>query len=139
MTGDDWCHFSLRLARSRDHMIAKERSVPFEDERYAYVVVTREKVATGARIIKPPLETKPGLTLPLCERTACATRSSPAATRMNTAAPASWTGAICSDSVSRMIEGVELVAVEIAEIGGIGPAAFARRAFILAPRLIASL
>ena len=39
--GDDWCHFSQRLPRSRDHMLLKDASVPFEDERYSYVVVTQ--------------------------------------------------------------------------------------------------
>ena len=67
MSGDDWCHFSQRLSRSRDHMRLKDASVPFEDERYSYVVVTREKVASGARILAPPLETKPGLTFKLCD------------------------------------------------------------------------
>jgi ribosomal protein RSM22 (predicted rRNA methylase) len=67
ISGDDWCHFSQRLSRSRDHMIAKDARVPFEDERYAYVAVTREVVAKGARIIKPVVETKPGITLPLCD------------------------------------------------------------------------
>jgi ribosomal protein RSM22 (predicted rRNA methylase) len=65
----DWCHFSQRLARSRDHRIAKGASVPFEDERYAYVAVSRAPVTDRvvARIIKPPVEAKPGITLPLCE------------------------------------------------------------------------
>jgi len=67
MTGEDWCHFSQRLPRSRDHMLLKEASVPFEDERYSYVVVMREKVTSGARILAPPLEAKPGLTFKLCE------------------------------------------------------------------------
>ncbi len=66
MTGNDWCHFSQRLPRSRDHMLLKDASVPFEDERYSYVVVTREKAASGARILAPPLEAKPGLTFKLC-------------------------------------------------------------------------
>ncbi len=69
LTGDDWCHFSQRLPRSRDHMLLKDALVPFEDERYAYVVVTRQAVATGARILAPPLETKPGLTFKLCDET----------------------------------------------------------------------
>lgn len=69
MAGDDWCHFSQRLPRSRDHMLLKEANVPFEDERYAYVVVTREAVAAGARILAPPLESKPGLTFKLCDGT----------------------------------------------------------------------
>jgi ribosomal protein RSM22 (predicted rRNA methylase) len=67
MSGSDWCHFSQRLARSRDHLILKDASVPFEDERYSYVVAMREPVASGARIITRPVETKPGITLPLCE------------------------------------------------------------------------
>jgi ribosomal protein RSM22 (predicted rRNA methylase) len=66
---DDWCHFSQRLARSRDHMLLKDATVPFEDERYSYVAVTREKMATGARILAPALEAKPGLTFKLCDET----------------------------------------------------------------------
>jgi ribosomal protein RSM22 (predicted rRNA methylase) len=69
MTGDDWCHFSQRLARSRDHMLMKGATVPFEDERYSYVAVTREKTAEGARILAQPLQAKPGLTFKLCDET----------------------------------------------------------------------
>ena len=69
MQGDDWCHFSQRLPRSRDHMLMKGAQVPFEDERYSYVVLTRQAVARGARILAPPLETKPGLTFKLCDDT----------------------------------------------------------------------
>jgi ribosomal protein RSM22 (predicted rRNA methylase) len=67
--GDDWCHFSQRLPRSRDHMLLKGANVPFEDERYSYVVVTRGKAASGARILAPPLENKPGITFKLCDET----------------------------------------------------------------------
>ncbi|HEX4106297.1 MAG TPA: small ribosomal subunit Rsm22 family protein [Rhizomicrobium sp.] len=68
MTGGDWCHFSQRLARSRDHMMVKSASVPFEDERYAYLVVSRARVAhTQARIIKPPVEQKRAIAFPLCD------------------------------------------------------------------------
>jgi ribosomal protein RSM22 (predicted rRNA methylase) len=69
MSGDDWCHFSQRLPRSRDHMLLKDASVPFEDERYSYVMVTRKKAASGARILAPPLEAKPGRTFKLCDET----------------------------------------------------------------------
>jgi ribosomal protein RSM22 (predicted rRNA methylase) len=67
MRDGDWCHFSQRLPRSRDHMLLKDAQLPFEDERYCYVVVTREQVASGARILAPPLEEKPGLTFKLCD------------------------------------------------------------------------
>lgn len=68
LSADDWCHFSQRLARSRDHMRLKDAAVPFEDERYAFVAVSREPVSHhAARILAPPLESKPGLTFKLCD------------------------------------------------------------------------
>ena len=67
MAEGDWCHFSQRLSRSRDHMLLKDANVPFEDERYSYAVVTRAKPASGARILAPPLEAKHGLTFKLCD------------------------------------------------------------------------
>ena len=50
-------------------MIAKNARVPFEDERYAYVAISRAPVmhSAPARIIKPVMDAKPGITLPLCE------------------------------------------------------------------------
>jgi ribosomal protein RSM22 (predicted rRNA methylase) len=69
MLSPDWCHFSQRLPRSRDHMQAKDASVPFEDERFSYIAVTRKPLpATNrARIIKQPEETKAGIGFPLCD------------------------------------------------------------------------
>lgn len=59
MAGDDWCHFSVRLARSRAHLHAKGARVPFEDEPYAYLLVTRLAAApAAARILSPPADTK---------------------------------------------------------------------------------
>jgi len=68
IAGSNWCHFSQRLPRSRDHLQVKNASVPFEDERYSYVAVARRPVERSnlARIIAPPQETKSGVALPLC-------------------------------------------------------------------------
>lgn len=68
VSGSNWCHFSQRLPRSRDHLKVKSASVPFEDERYSYVAVTRRPVARAnlARIVAPPQESKVGITLRLC-------------------------------------------------------------------------
>jgi len=67
IAGDDWCHFSVRLARSRAHMHAKAASVPFEDERFAYLVVARDGAPPrGGRIVAPPQQAKPGITFRLC-------------------------------------------------------------------------
>ena len=65
----DWCHFSQRLPRSRDHLKVKGASVPFEDERYSYIVAARHggQLPNRSRIIAPPVESKSGITLPLCD------------------------------------------------------------------------
>jgi ribosomal protein RSM22 (predicted rRNA methylase) len=68
MTAPDWCHFSQRLPRSRDHMALKAASVPFEDERYAYVAATRTTPpgTAIARILAEPGITKAAIELKLC-------------------------------------------------------------------------
>lgn len=68
MVEPDWCHFSVRLPRSRDHRLAKGAEVPFEDERFAYLLAAREAVETrpGARILAPPRTAKPGIDFKLC-------------------------------------------------------------------------
>ncbi len=63
----DWCHFSVRLSRSREHMHAKKAVVPFEDEKFGYVMASRQPVALdGARILAPPAETKAEIRFRLC-------------------------------------------------------------------------
>jgi ribosomal protein RSM22 (predicted rRNA methylase) len=67
MAGDDWCHFKVRLSRSRAHMHAKGAVVPFEDEPFSYLVLAREAVAqTAARVISAPSVTKIEARLRLC-------------------------------------------------------------------------
>jgi ribosomal protein RSM22 (predicted rRNA methylase) len=63
----DWCHFSQRLARSRAHKQVKGADVPFEDERFAYVVLTREPVtAHPSRILAQPVVGKAEISAKLC-------------------------------------------------------------------------
>ncbi len=84
MAGDDWCHFKTRLQRSRHHMQAKGATVPFEDESFAFVAVSRSEVALPqTRIIAPPATNKVGTTLRLCghsgvEELVIASRDKPA-------------------------------------------------------------
>lgn len=67
MTGSGWCHFSVRLARSRAHMHAKGAEVPFEDEKFSYLAVTREgSVTGGARIVAPARHLKHATAFRLC-------------------------------------------------------------------------
>jgi ribosomal protein RSM22 (predicted rRNA methylase) len=68
MAAADWCHFKTRVQRSREHMHAKGGTVPFEDEAFAYLILSRHIVAqSGARIIAPLTHSKPGTSLRLCE------------------------------------------------------------------------
>jgi len=63
----DWCHFSERVARSRMHRQAKGGEVPWEDEKFSYVVVTRQPAAgTQARVIARPRKGSGRITLKLC-------------------------------------------------------------------------
>jgi ribosomal protein RSM22 (predicted rRNA methylase) len=64
----DWCHFAQRLPRSRDHLRVKDANVPFEDEKFSYVVLTRARPAhrIDARVLAPPHITKSAATTKLC-------------------------------------------------------------------------
>ncbi|WP_454617285.1 small ribosomal subunit Rsm22 family protein [Bradyrhizobium cenepequi] len=63
----DWCHFSQRLSRSRAHMQVKGAEVPFEDERFAYVALTRTPVANRpSRVLAQPVVGKAEVTAKLC-------------------------------------------------------------------------
>jgi len=67
----DWCHFSVRLPRSRAHRQVKGGTLGYEDEKFSYLVVARPEIAaapTSARIIKQPIAKKFGVDLPLCTR-----------------------------------------------------------------------
>jgi ribosomal protein RSM22 (predicted rRNA methylase) len=63
-----WCHFSKRLARSRDHLIAKNASVPFEDERFSYLAVAKgiTPARTHQRVLATPKVSKGQVSLTLC-------------------------------------------------------------------------
>ncbi len=63
----DWCHFSVRLPRSREHMHAKKATVPFEDEKFSYLIASRSHTQTArARILAPPVATKGETRFKLC-------------------------------------------------------------------------
>jgi ribosomal protein RSM22 (predicted rRNA methylase) len=72
----DWCHFAVRLPRSRAHLHAKAASVPFEDEPYSYVLATRDpEPATWSRILARPVESKVAVQLKLCTAQGIARRN----------------------------------------------------------------
>jgi ribosomal protein RSM22 (predicted rRNA methylase) len=63
----DWCHFSQRLNRSRDHRQLKGASLSFEDEKFSYVVLARDAPARiEARVLAHPAVSKSAITAKLC-------------------------------------------------------------------------
>jgi ribosomal protein RSM22 (predicted rRNA methylase) len=63
----DWCHFTQRLQRSRTHKQVKGAELPFEDEKFAYVALTRSPVAARpSRVLAQPQVTKVEVTTKLC-------------------------------------------------------------------------
>ncbi|MDP1582066.1 MAG: small ribosomal subunit Rsm22 family protein [Bradyrhizobium sp.] len=63
----DWCHFSQRLPRSQAHRQLKSAELAYEDERFAYVALTRTPTARRpARVLAQPVVSKVEVTAKLC-------------------------------------------------------------------------
>lgn len=66
--GKDWCHFSVRIPRGKYHRRAKEAALPYEDEKYSYLVATYiNQPLPGGRIIKAPIVKTGHVILDLCQ------------------------------------------------------------------------
>lgn len=64
---DDWCHFSVNVSRSFIHKYAKEGTLPYEDEKYSYLIFSKEEgIKTQARILRDPQKRSSHLHLLLC-------------------------------------------------------------------------
>jgi ribosomal protein RSM22 (predicted rRNA methylase) len=67
LTAPDWCHFSRRVARSRTHRLAKDADVPWEDEKFIYLAVSRTpNDAAFARVLARPRVASGAVRLKLC-------------------------------------------------------------------------
>jgi ribosomal protein RSM22 (predicted rRNA methylase) len=69
----DWCHFAQRLPRSRAHKHIKGAELPFEDEKFSYVALTRTPARQRpARVLAPSLVSKAEMRIKLCRTDGCA-------------------------------------------------------------------
>jgi len=67
MAGNDWCHFSCRVPRSQLHRLAKGGDAPYEDEKFAYLALSRAPaVPQGGRVLRHPKIEKGHIRLELC-------------------------------------------------------------------------
>ncbi|GGR95518.1 rRNA methyltransferase [Streptomyces aureoverticillatus] len=69
--GDDWCHFSVRVARSSLHRQVKGGSLAYEDEKFSYVAAVRPAALPVApaslRVVRKPQIRKGQVLLDLCD------------------------------------------------------------------------
>jgi ribosomal protein RSM22 (predicted rRNA methylase) len=70
MAGADWCHFAVRLDRSRAHRQSKHAALGWEDEKFAYMVAVRDaallRARAEARVIRRPRKETGHVRLALC-------------------------------------------------------------------------
>jgi ribosomal protein RSM22 (predicted rRNA methylase) len=68
LVAPDWCHFVQRLQRSRAHKQIKDAELPFEDEKFIYLALSRQPSPRrpGARVLAPPDVSKVAVTAKLC-------------------------------------------------------------------------
>ncbi|WP_396624634.1 small ribosomal subunit Rsm22 family protein [Luteitalea sp.] len=66
--GRDWCHFSVRLPRTRRHRQLKGGTLGYEDEKFAYLVFARDTdiEPANARVLRHPRVDKGKVGLDLC-------------------------------------------------------------------------
>lgn len=68
LAAPDWCHFSRRVARSGLHRRAKAAEMPWEDEKFVYLAVSRQPAPTRPpRILARPRRAGGQVALKLCQ------------------------------------------------------------------------
>ncbi|MBA2397896.1 MAG: SAM-dependent methyltransferase [Bradyrhizobium sp.] len=87
----DWCHFTQRLQRSRAHKQVKGAELPFEDERFAYVALTRTPLEVRpARVLAQPDVSKVEVTAKLCTAAGLVLSRTPRRAKADYAAARRW-------------------------------------------------
>ncbi len=91
LVAPDWCHFTQRLQRSRAHKQVKGVELPFEDEKFAYVALTRAPVARRAsRVLAQPVVTKVEVSAKLCTPAGLAVTKTPRRAKADYARARRW-------------------------------------------------
>jgi ribosomal protein RSM22 (predicted rRNA methylase) len=71
MAGVDWCHMPARVERTSLHRRLKDAALPYEDEKFSYVIALREPISastqrSASRIVHRPDVQKGFIALSLC-------------------------------------------------------------------------
>ncbi|WP_392543572.1 small ribosomal subunit Rsm22 family protein [Oryzobacter telluris] len=91
---DDWCHFSVRLDRSGLHRRVKGGALGYEDEKFSYVLASRDPLPRAAgRVLRHPVTRKGLVQLEVCDATGSTERvvvTRRSGTAYRTARDTSW-------------------------------------------------
>jgi ribosomal protein RSM22 (predicted rRNA methylase) len=69
MKGNDWCHFSQRVSRSRSHRSIKGADLNYEDEKFSYLVFSKTPIIpVNARILRHPIKNPGHVKLTVCSK-----------------------------------------------------------------------
>lgn len=66
--GDDWCHFTTRINRSKLHKLLKEGDSPYEDEKFSYIAFSKTPCTehNESRILRRPIINSGFVKVKLC-------------------------------------------------------------------------
>lgn len=66
---DQWCHFTVRVARSKIHKSLKQGEVGYEDEKFTYLVFSKDPMMpVSSRILRHPIIENGRVLLKLCDK-----------------------------------------------------------------------
>lgn len=68
MPQNDWCHSTCRVNRTKIHKLLKNGDVPYEDEKFSYIAVSKENIkkVDFARVLRHPKIESGKITLLVC-------------------------------------------------------------------------
>ena len=68
-TPNDWCHFKVRLSRTPAHRVFKQAMLNFEDEKFCYLLISKDPpAAVESRIVKNPFHRSGHSLFDVCEQ-----------------------------------------------------------------------
>ena len=64
---EDWCHSIVRMERTKAHKLLKNADLPYEDEKFSYIAISKEPYDNSKiRILRHPIIEKGKITLKVC-------------------------------------------------------------------------
>ena len=66
--GEDWCHFTVRIERSKTLRFLKDAALNYEDEKFSYLLLSKSAALPAEnRILRHPMKHKGHIKMTLCQ------------------------------------------------------------------------